>query len=97
MGSQPEPVVQHVSRHRCFYDWLRQLNAISASLCCRHGTPTATGGVRIALGKAPAAVSTSTFLPLGWETFLQISLGDQLSALGNDTTTGTLNVTELPT
>ena len=34
------------------------------------GAPTATCGVRIALGKAPAAVSTSTFLPLGWESYI---------------------------
>jgi hypothetical protein len=32
------------------------------------GAPTATGGVRIAIGKAPAANANSTYLPLGWET-----------------------------
>jgi hypothetical protein len=66
-----------------------------ASLCFRHST--ATGDVRIALGKAPAARSTSTYLPLGWESYIRIALGDQLSALGNDSTTDSLNVTEMPT
>jgi hypothetical protein len=41
--------------------------------------------------------STSTYLPVGWPLVIQIAAGDQLSAVGNDTTAGTLNVTECPT
>ena len=59
------------------------------------GTPTATNGVRYAVGKAPAATSTSTLLPLNWVEILQVPAGSQISALGNDSTSGTLNVTEL--
>jgi hypothetical protein len=61
---------------------------------CASGIPTATNGVRIAVGKAPAAVSTSAYLPVAWPLYIQIAAGDQLSALGNDSTAGTLNVTE---
>jgi hypothetical protein len=49
---------------------------------------------RIAVGKAPAATSTSTYIPVGWVEVIQIAVGDQLSALGNDSTGGSLNVTE---
>ena len=61
---------------------------------CATGIPTATNGVRIALGKGPAAASTSTYLPVGWPEYIQIAAGDQLSALGADSTAGTLSVTE---
>jgi hypothetical protein len=61
---------------------------------CATGIPTATNGVRIAVGKAPAAVSTSTYLPVAWPLYIQIASGDQISALGNDSTSGSLNVTE---
>jgi hypothetical protein len=51
------------------------------------GVPTATNGVRYAIGKAPAAVSTSTFLPINWVEYVQVPSGMQVSALGNDSTT----------
>ena len=59
------------------------------------GIATATNGVHYAVGKAPAATSTSTFLPTNWVEYLQVPAGSQISALGNDSTAGTLNVTEL--
>ena len=46
------------------------------------------------VGKAPAATSTSTYLPVGFPFVIQIAAGEQVSALGNDSTAGTLNVTE---
>ena len=61
---------------------------------CASGIPTATNGVRIAVGKAPAATATTTYLPVSWPFVIQIAAGEQLSALGNDSTTGSLNVTE---
>jgi hypothetical protein len=48
-----------------------------------------------AVGKAPAATSTSTLLPLNWVEILQVPAGSQISALSNDSTAGTLSVTEL--
>ena len=47
---------------------------------------------RIAVGKAPAATSTSTYIPVGWVEVIQIANGDQLS--GNGSTGGTLSETE---
>jgi hypothetical protein len=45
---------------------------------------------------APAvAVSTSTFLPIGWVEYVMVPAGLQESALGNDSTSGTPNVSEL--
>lgn len=61
---------------------------------CASGVPSATNGVRIKVGKAPAATSSDTYLPVSWPLVIQIAAGDQLSALGNDSTSGTLNVTE---
>jgi len=48
-----------------------------------------------AVGKAPAATSTSTLLPLNWVEVIQVPAGSQISALSNDSSGGTLNVTEL--
>jgi hypothetical protein len=59
------------------------------------GVPSATNGVRYAIGKAPAATATSSFLPINWVEYVQVPSGMQVSALGNDSTAGTLNVTEL--
>jgi hypothetical protein len=59
------------------------------------GAASANGGVRYAVGKAPAATSTSTLLPLNWVEVVQVPAGSQISALSNDSTGGTLNVTEL--
>lgn len=58
------------------------------------GIPTATNGVRYVVGTAPVAASTSTYLPLNWVEFIRIGLGERVSALGTDTTAGTLNITE---
>ena len=59
------------------------------------GAVSANSGVRYAVGKAPAATSTSTLLPLNWVEIIQVPAGYQISALSNDSTAGTLNVTEL--
>src|SRR5262245_29817563 len=64
---------------------------------CVVGIPSATHGVQIAIGKAPVAAATSAYLPVGWPEYIMIAAGDQLSAVGADTTTGTLSVTECPT
>ena len=61
---------------------------------CALGIPTATGGVRYAVGTAPVATPSSTFLPLGWVEEIRVGMGEKISALGNDTTTGTLSITE---
>jgi len=59
------------------------------------GASTATNGVRYAIGKAPAATANSSFLPPNWVEYVMVPSGMQLSSLGNDSTTGTLSVTEI--
>lgn len=58
------------------------------------GIPTATGGVRYTVGTAPIATSSSTFLPLGWVEVIRIANGERISCLSNDSTGGTLNISE---
>lgn len=64
---------------------------------CATGIPTATNGVRVAVNNAPVASATSAYLPVGFPLYIQIGNGDRIAALGTDTTTGTLTVTECPT
>ena len=59
------------------------------------GVATATNGCRYSVDKATAATSTSVFLPTNWVEYVSVPSGSQISALGNDSTAGTLNVTEL--
>ena len=58
------------------------------------GALTSTGGVRYAVGKAPAATSTSVLLPFNWVEYIRIGVGEQLSVLSNDGVAGTLSVAE---
>jgi hypothetical protein len=58
------------------------------------GIQTATNGVRYKVGKAPAATSSDQYLPIGWVEVIQIAAGEQVSALGTDTTTGMLSISE---
>ena len=46
---------------------------------CAPGAFTSTGGVRVAIGKGPAATSSSTFLPLNWVQIYRVGLGEQIS------------------
>jgi hypothetical protein len=62
---------------------------------CAAGAFTSTGGVRVAIGKAPAATSTSMLLPFNAAKVYRVGLGEQISAISNDGVAGTLNVTEL--
>jgi len=38
-----------------------------------------------------------TWFLVGWPEYIMIAAGDQLSAVGAETTTGTLSITECPT
>ena len=52
-------------------------------------------GVRIAVGENPTATATSALLPVQWMQHLKVSPGQKIAVLGNNTGTGTVNVTEL--
>lgn len=53
-------------------------------------------GVRIIVGDGtPTASSTTTLLPLNWVEWIAVSPGQKIAVLGNNTGTGTVNVTEL--
>lgn len=52
-------------------------------------------GARIAVGDSPTASSTSTLLPLNWEEVIRVSPGQQIAALSNAATAGSLSVVEL--
>lgn len=58
------------------------------------GVQTSTSGVRYVVGTAPIASATSSYLPLGWIEYVRIANGERISALGNDATAGTLNISE---
>ncbi len=59
------------------------------------GAITATGGVRISVGDNPTASATTTLLPVNWVEYIATGPGQKIAVLGNDTVTGTVNVTEL--
>jgi hypothetical protein len=52
-------------------------------------------GVRIAVGDNPTATATSTLLPVQWVEYIKCSPGQKIAVLGNNTGTGSVNVTEL--
>jgi hypothetical protein len=63
---------------------------------CAVGIAGATAdGVRIAVGDNPTATSTSTLLPLNWFEYIKCTPGQKIAVLGNNTGTGSVNVTEL--
>jgi hypothetical protein len=63
---------------------------------CAIGVLTASNdGVRINVGDNPTASSTSALLPLNWPENIRCTPGQKVAALSNNTTTGSLSVTEL--
>jgi hypothetical protein len=52
-------------------------------------------GVRILVGENPTATSLSTLLPVGWVEYIAVTPGQKIAVLGNNTGTGTVNITEL--
>lgn len=52
-------------------------------------------GIRFQTGPAPVATSATTLLPLNWVEEIKVSPGEKIAVLGNNTGTGTVNVTEL--
>ena len=52
-------------------------------------------GVRYAIGANPTAAAASTLLPLNWVEIVRVNPGEKIAFLGNNTGTGTVNVTEL--
>lgn len=52
-------------------------------------------GVRIAIGTNPTASATSTLLPVNWVEYIKVTPGEKIAVLGNNTGTGTVNITEL--
>ncbi len=56
----------------------------------------ANDGVRIVVGDGtPTASATSTLLPLNWVEIIAVTPGQKIAALSNNTTAGSLSVTEL--
>ena len=64
---------------------------------CAVGVVSGTlDGVRVAVGDGtPTASATSTLLPLNWVEIINVTPGQKIAVLGNNTLTGTINVTEL--
>ena len=63
---------------------------------CSAGIVSATiDGVRIAVGDNPTASATSALLPVQWVEYVKCSPGQKIAVLGNNTGTGSVNVTEL--
>ena len=52
-------------------------------------------GVRIAIDANPTATATSSLLPVNWVEIIKVSPGQKIAVLGNNTGTGSVNVTEL--
>jgi hypothetical protein len=52
-------------------------------------------GVRIKVGDNPTASATTTLLPLNWVETIRCTPGQKIAVLGNNTGTGTVNITEL--
>jgi hypothetical protein len=52
-------------------------------------------GVRIKVGDNPTASATTTLLPLNWVEWIKCTPGQKAAALSNNTTAGSLSVTEL--
>jgi hypothetical protein len=63
---------------------------------CSAGVVSASiDGVRIAVGDNPTAAATSALLPVQWVEYIKCSPGQKIAVLGNNTGTGSVNVTEL--
>jgi len=62
---------------------------------CGPGAFTSTGGVRVNIGDAPVATSSSALLPFNWIQQYKVTPGQKVSALRNDGVAGTLVVVEL--
>jgi hypothetical protein len=63
---------------------------------CAAGVVSASiDGVRIAVGDNPTATATSALLPVQWPEYIKCSPGQKIAVLGNNTGTGSVNVTEL--
>src|SRR5262249_36616349 len=57
--------------------------------------PAFTAGARIAIGDNPTASGTTTFVPVQCIDYFAVTPGQKIAALGNDTGTGTVSVTEM--
>jgi hypothetical protein len=63
---------------------------------CSAGIVSASiDGVRIAVGDNPTATATSPLLPVQWVEYIKCGPGQKIAVLGNNTGTGSVNVTEL--
>jgi hypothetical protein len=52
-------------------------------------------GVRIAVDAAPVSTATSVLIAVNYPEVFKVTPGQKISVLGNNTGTGTVNVTEL--
>jgi hypothetical protein len=52
-------------------------------------------GVRFAIGANPTSAAASSLLPLNWVEIIRVNPGEKIAVLGNNTGTGTINITEL--
>lgn len=52
-------------------------------------------GVRYLVDTNPTAVATSPLLPVNWVEVIRVTPGQKIAVLGNNTGTGSVNITEL--
>ena len=63
---------------------------------CAVGVESATvDGVRISVGENPTASSTTALLAMNWVEYVKCSPGQKIAVLGNNASTGSVNVVEL--
>jgi hypothetical protein len=62
---------------------------------CYPGSVSSTGGLRIVVGDAPTADSTSALLPPSWLAQVRCSPGQRVSVISNDAGTANLSIVEL--
>ena len=63
---------------------------------CAVGVVSATiDGVRIAIDSNPTASSTTALIAVNYPEIFKVGPGQKIAVLGNNTGTGTINVTEL--
>jgi len=56
---------------------------------------SSTSGIRVAIGEAPVADSTSAFVPANWVSRYKLTPGQKVSVISNDASTPTMTLVEL--
>jgi hypothetical protein len=77
--SNRQAVSWDVRRGFCFIGWFHYSDLLDQ--CRRAWLTNATGGLRVEISLAPAADTSSAFLPLNWVQSFKVSPGDRVAAL----------------